>query len=92
MSKKYRHSPYKETIEVIRKNNWWGPKYIRSDLITPGLALRSVKECGSSLEFIPAHLQTQEIIEIALKQDPGNSKYIKIKEMFKNALEEVLDE
>jgi len=52
----------------------------------------AVKDWGYNIKYVPAHLQTQEVIEIALKQDPGNSKYIKIKEMFKNALGEALDE
>jgi hypothetical protein len=78
-------------MEVIRTSGW-ALEYIRPDLITPELALVAVKDRAWALQFIPAHCQTQEVIEAALKQDPKAKKFIKVKEMFKNALGEALDE
>ena len=54
-------------------------------------ALDAVEENGYRLEFVPAHCQTQEVIEAALRRDLPAKKFIKIKEIFKNALEEALD-
>jgi hypothetical protein len=67
-------------------------EFVRPDLQTIKLALIAVKDLGWNLEFVPAHLQTQEVIEAALEQDPDAKQYIKVKEMFKNALEEALSE
>jgi len=56
------------------------------------MALVAVRDDGLNLAHIPAHLQTKEVIEIALKKDPKAKEFIKVKEMFKNALEEALGE
>ena len=61
-------------------------------LITLEMALMAVKWSGFYLKHVPAHLQTKEVIEAALKADPGAKQFIKVKEMFKNALEEALGE
>lgn len=65
--------------------------YIREDLYTPELALMAVKRNGWNLEDIPAYCQTKEVIEAALKKSPGAKKCIKVKEIFKNALDEALN-
>jgi hypothetical protein len=91
MSEVYRYSIYEEAMEVIRTSGWV-LEYIRPDLITPELALVAVKDRAWALQFVPAHCQTQEVIEAALKQDPKAKKFIKVKEMFKGALGEALDE
>jgi hypothetical protein len=73
--------------------HWGGSfKNVRPDLQTPELALGAVTCRGWALEHIPAHLQTKGVIEAALKRDPGAKQFIKVKEMFKNALEEALSE
>jgi hypothetical protein len=56
------------------------------------MALVAVTCRGWNLRYVPAHLQTQEVIEAALKQNPSTKQYIKVKEMFKNTLEEALGE
>jgi len=56
------------------------------------MALGAVTCRGWALKHIPAHCQTKEVIEAALKQDPMAKEFIKVKEMFKNALEEALNE
>ena len=91
MSEEYRFNSYEEAMEAVR-NYWWELKYVRPDLQTPELALGSVKEWGLNLKFVPAHCQTQEVIEVALKSEPDAKSFIKIKGIFKNALEEALDE
>ena len=78
-------------LEAV-KDGRWAFEYVRPDLITPELALRAVKEWGLNLKFVPAHCQTQEVIEVALKSEPDAKSFIKIKGIFKNALEEALDE
>ena len=91
MSKDYIYYTYEEAMEAVRLD-WWNLQYVRPDLQTPALALIAVTKWGPNLKFIPAHLQTQEVIETALKKDPKAKEFIKVKEMFKNALEEALGE
>jgi hypothetical protein len=89
--KKYKINDYKEAMFAVSFVSSL-LQHVRPDLITPGLALEAVTCRGWALEFVPAHCQTQEVIEAALKQDPKAKKFIKVKEMFKNALEEALSE
>jgi hypothetical protein len=56
------------------------------------MALEVVRCSGWTLEFVPAHLQTKEVIEAALKQNPSNSKFIKAKGLMMEALEEALND
>ena len=91
MIKEYRFNSYEDAMEVIRTSGWV-LEYIRPDLITPELALVAVKDRAWALQFVPAHCQTQEVIEVALKSEPDAKSFIKIKGIFKNALEEALGE
>jgi hypothetical protein len=81
------------TLEIAMKFvKSWGNnlKYVPAHLITPEMAMIAVEDRGWNLEHVPAHLQTKEVIEIALKKDPMAKEFIKVKEMFKNALGEAL--
>jgi hypothetical protein len=89
--KKYKINDYKEAMLLVSFDSGL-LQHVRPDLITPELALEAVTCRGWALEFVPAHCQTQEVIKAALKYDPGAKQFIKIKEIFKNALEEALDE
>lgn len=91
MSEGYIFNTYEDAMKAVEL---WNDniRFVDPDLITPEMALIAVKWNGYYLEFIPAHCQTQEVIEVALKQNPLAKQYIKIKEMFKNALEEALGE
>ena len=82
---------YKMAMRAIK--DWgWELEYVPAHLITPELALEAVKGKGWNLEHVPAHCQTKEVIEMALRHLPYARQFIKVKEMFKNALEEALDE
>ena len=79
-------------IQKTKRNASLAYCNIRSDLFTPELALKAVKESCWNLEHVPAHCQTQEVIEAALKQDPMAECYIKVKGLMMEALGEALDE
>ena len=89
--KKYKINNYKEAMLLVRHDSGF-LQHVRPDLITPEMALVAVTCRGWALEFVPAHCQTQEVIKAALKYHPDAKRFIKIKEMFKNALEEALGE
>ena len=55
-------------------------------------AMEVVKKYWWNLKYVRPDLQTQEVIEAALKQDPGAKQFIKVRGVFKNALEEALGE
>ncbi len=87
--KKYKINDYKEAMFAVSFVSSL-LQHVRPDLITPELALEAVTCRGWALQFVPAHCQTKEVIEVALKADPGAKQFIKVKEMFKNALDEAL--
>jgi len=89
--KKYKINDYREAMFLVSFDSS-RLQHVRPDLITPELALGAVTCRGWNLEHVPAHCQTQEVIEAALKYHPDAKQFIKVKEMFKNALEEALDE
>ena len=87
----YHYNSYEEAMVAVKI---WPAhlNHVRPDLQTPELALEAVTYRGWALQFIPAHCQTKEVIKAALKQDPYAKQFIKVKEMFKNALEGALSE
>jgi hypothetical protein len=91
MSEGDKYNTYKEALDAVKYRSH-SLKHVRPDLQTPELALIAVKKLGLNLKYVPAHLQTSKVIETALKKDPKAKEFIKVKEMFKNALEEALGE
>ena len=81
-----------EMALVAVKYNGWNLQHIPPDLITPEMALVAVAWSGWTLQYVPAHCQTKEVIEMALRYLPHAKRFIKVKEIFKNALGEALDE
>ena len=91
MSKECIYFTYEGAMREVRR--WGGNlKYVRPDLITTELALEAVISRGWALEYVPAHLQTSKVIEIALKDCPHAKQYIKTKGLMMEALEEALGE
>ena len=89
--KKYKINDYKEAMFAVSFVSSL-LQHVRPDLLTPEMALEAVKKYGWNLEFVPAHCQTQEVIETALKKDPGAKEFIKTKGLMMEALEEALSE
>jgi hypothetical protein len=56
------------------------------------LCLAAVRKVGVRLEQVPAHLQTQEVIDAALERNPRAKKFIKTKRLMMDALEEALND
>jgi hypothetical protein len=73
-------------------HNIWFINFGNNVTVKPHHALKCVKARGLNLKFIPAESQTQEVIEAALKQDPGAKEFIKTKGLMMEALGEALDE
>jgi len=67
-------------------------EFIPKKWLNEDVFLAVVESMLLGLSRIPMEYQTQKVVEAALKKNLDNSKYIKIKEMFKNALEEALNE
>jgi hypothetical protein len=87
----YKYNTPEMAMEAVGLN-WFNFEFVRPDLITPEMAMEAVKEWGFNLKYVRPDLQTQEVIEAALKQDPGAKQFIKVRGVFKNALEEALGE
>ena len=98
-----RHCPTLEWIYMIPEESWsfdlavaalvgngGSLEFIPKKLVNDDLFLAVVESVLLGLSRVPMEHQTQKVIEIALKSDPDNSKYIKTKGLIKNALEEAL--
>ena len=91
MTKEYEYNTYEEAMKAV-KTSIFSIKYFRPDLQPSEIALMAVRYNGLNLEQVPAHLQTQEVIEAALKQNPDAKYFIKIKVLIMEALGEALGE
>jgi hypothetical protein len=56
------------------------------------LCVAAVRKVGVRLEQVPAHLQTQEVIDAALERNPRAKKFIKTKRLMMDALDDALSD